>query len=84
MPQSLRSSRLLSLDNCAMAVGGCSFQGQHMQPCNFVQTVVHERRLDKKVHLCLKLRYHASPDPLPSLPSAEETQEAIENLSPFP
>jgi hypothetical protein len=34
--------------------------------------------------LCWELRYHGSPDPLPSLPPAVEAQEAVENPSPFP
>jgi hypothetical protein len=33
---------------------------------------------------CWELRYHESPDPLPSLPSAVEAQEDVENPSPFP
>jgi hypothetical protein len=33
---------------------------------------------------CWELCYHGSPDPLPSLSSAVEVQEAVENPSPFP
>jgi hypothetical protein len=37
-----------------------------------------------RASLCWELRYHGSSDPLPSLPSAVEAREAVENPSPFP
>jgi hypothetical protein len=35
-------------------------------------------------YFCWELRYHGSPDPLSSLPSAVEAQKDVENPSPFP
>jgi hypothetical protein len=51
--------------------------------CEKAKGWASRRRESGWAPLCWELRYHGSPDPLSSLPSAVEAQEDVESPSPF-